>query len=366
MIPFFPLNRLHRKYEMELQEVFTEVLQKGQFILGQQTQLFEEEFAAFCGTKYAIGTGTGLDALLLILKGYIELGKLQAGDEVLVPAHTFFATTLAVKNAGLTPVLVDATPGEFLMTQKSIEASITSKTKAIIPVHLYGQLVDMQMIGNLADKHQWLVIEDAAQAHGAYNQNGNKAGAFGDAAAFSFYPTKNLGALGDGGIVTTSDTPLATIIKSLRNYGATEKYNFEYSGYNSRLDELQAAILRKKLHHLPFENERRRQIAQKYIRGIHHPEIRLPKYDGGENHVFHLFVIQTERRVELQKHLLKCGVETAIHYPIPPHLQKALPEFNHLKFPITEQIHREVLSLPMSPVHTDDEIETVIEILNSF
>jgi dTDP-4-amino-4,6-dideoxygalactose transaminase len=366
MIPFFPLNRLHRKYEMELQEVFTEVLQKGQFILGEQTQLFEEEFASYCGTTYAIGTGTGLDALLLILKGYMELGKLQAGDEVLVPAHTFFATTLAVKNSGLNPVLVDAVPGEFLMTQKSIEASITSKTKAIIPVHLYGQLVDMQMVTDLAKTHDWLVIEDAAQAHGACDQNGRKAGAFGHAAAFSFYPTKNLGALGDGGIVTTSDISLAKILRSLRNYGATEKYNFEYSGYNSRLDELQAAILRKKLHYLSSENVRRRQIAQKYIQGIHHPKIRLPKYDGSENHVFHLFVIQTERREELQNYLLKCGIETAIHYPIPPHLQKALPEFNHLRLPITEQIHREVLSLPMSPVHTDEEIDTVIEILNSF
>jgi len=366
MIPFFPLNRLHRKYEMELQGVFTEVLQQGQFILGEQTRLFEEEFASFCGTKFAIGTGNGLDALVLILKAYIELGKLQPGDEVLVPAHTFFATVLAIQQAGLKPVLLEPGESSYLITSEHIEKCLSPKTKAIVPVHLYGQLVDMQPIQNSAEKHGLLVIEDAAQAHGARDHNNIRAGAFGDAAAFSFYPAKNLGAMGDGGMITTSDGELAAIIKSLRNYGAKEKYIYEYSGANSRLDELQAALLRKKLKHLSSENKRRREIAEIYLNGIHHPEILLPKYKGGESHVFHLFVIQTSRREELQKYLLDCGVETAIHYPIPPHLQKALPELNSLSFPITERLHREVLSLPMSPVHKDEEIERVIDFINNF
>lgn len=365
MIPFMPLSRIHRKYELEFQEAFTEVMQKGQFILGEQVKLFEQEFAAYCGTGHAIGTGNGLDALVLILKGYIKLGKLKPGDEVLVPAHTFFASVLAVYQAGLTPVLVEPGHG-YLIDRTTVASKITSKTRAILPVHLYGELVDMEGLQELISEHNLLVIEDAAQAHGAQNKSGLKAGALGNAAAFSFYPAKNLGAMGDGGMITTSDSELAFVVKSLRNYGARDKYQYAYPGMNSRLDELQAAMLRIKLKHLNADNHRRRQIAMKYLQGIVHPEIQLPVYDGSENHVFHLFVVQYSQRNDLKNYLLQCGVETAIHYPIPPHQQEAFTSLKGQSYPKTERLHQNVLSLPMSPVHTDDEIEAVISYLNSF
>jgi dTDP-4-amino-4,6-dideoxygalactose transaminase len=365
MIPFMPLSRIHRKYELEFQEAFTEVMQKGQFILGEQVKLFEQEFAAYCGTGYAIGTGNGLDALVLILKGYIELGKLKPGDEVLVPAHTFFASVLAVYHAELTPVLVEPGHG-YLIDRTTVASKITSKTRAILPVHLYGELVDMEGLQELISEHNLLVIEDAAQAHGAQNKSGLKAGALGHAAAFSFYPAKNLGAMGDGGMITTSDSELASVVKSIRNYGARDKYQYVYSGINSRLDELQAALLRIKLKHLNADNHRRRQIALKYLQGIVHPEIQLPVYDGSENHVFHLFVVQSSQRNDLKNYLLQCGVETAIHYPIPPHQQEAFNSLKGQSYPKTERLHQNVLSLPMSPVHTDDEIEAVISYINSF
>jgi len=366
MIPFLDLHKINKRFESEFQSGFNSFLDSGYYILGENVTAFENEFAKFCGTKYCIGVGNGLDALRLIIEGYKVLGLLSEKDEVLVASNTYIATILAIKQAGLIPVLVEADIDTYNFNIQHLKSVITSKTKAIMPVHLYGQLSPMEEISNIANEHNLLVIEDAAQAHGAEDVNGIKAGNIGDASGFSFYPTKNLGALGDGGAITTNDEELASIIKKLRNYGSTSKYVNDELGFNSRLDEIQAAFLRKKLPLLDEDNFKRRAIAQKYISEINNVKITLPKYDGSENHVFHLFVVRVEKREEFIKHLVQNGIGYLIHYPIAPHRQKALTEFNHLHFSVTEKIHEEVVSIPMSPMLSNDEVSKVISVLNKY
>ncbi|HEY6144131.1 MAG TPA: DegT/DnrJ/EryC1/StrS family aminotransferase [Flavobacterium sp.] len=366
MIKFLDLKKINETYEADFQEKLKSVLEKGWYILGNEVTVFESNFANYCGTKYCVGVGNGFDALVLIFKAYIQLGKLQKGDEVIVPANTFIASFLAVLQADLIPVLVEPKLETYNINPYLISEKITSKTKAILAVHLYGQLAEMDKINAIAKQHNLLVIEDAAQAHGAILAEAKKSGNLSNAAAFSFYPGKNLGALGDGGAVTTNDDELAKTIQSLRNYGSEAKYQNEYIGVNSRLDELQAAFLNVKLPNLDAENNHRIAIAKRYLAEIKNDKITLPFWDFSENHVFHLFVIRTEKRNELQQYLLDNGIQTMIHYPIPPHKQKAFSSWNDLSFPITEKIHNEILSLPISPVMTDDEVGFVVSILNKY
>lgn len=366
MIKFLDLQKINAAYQKQFQEKMKLVLDKGWFILGDEVHAFEDNYAKYCGTQYCIGVGNGLDALVLIFKAYIQLGKLQKGDEVIVPANTYIASILAILQADLVPVLVEPKLETYNINPDLIQDKITSKTKAILAVHLYGQLAEMEAITAMAKQHNVLVIEDAAQAHGAISKAHVKAGNLSNAAAFSFYPGKNLGALGDAGAVTTNDAALAKVIYSLRNYGSEKKYHNEYIGINSRLDELQAAFLNVKLSNLDTENTTRKAIAKRYLSEINNAKILLPKWDLSDHHVFHLFVIRTENRSELQNYLQQNGIETMIHYPIPPHQQKAMAAWNALSFPITEKIHREVLSLPISPVMTSEEVSLVIQILNKY
>jgi len=365
MIPFLNLTKINQPFEAAFQEKTKQFFEVGWYVLGKEVSAFEAGFASYCGTKYCIGVGNGLDALALIFKGYIELGKLQKGDEVLVPANTYIASILAVLQADLVPVLVEPKLETYTIDPYVIEAKITTKTKAIMPVHLYGQLCEMATINEIAKKHHLLIIEDAAQAHGA-KENRTKAGNFGNAAGFSFYPGKNLGALGDAGAITTNDAALAEVLFSLRNYGSKVKYENEKIGVNSRLDELQAAFLNLKLPYLEAENEFRRRLAKRYLLEINNEKINLPKWDGTENHVFHLFVVRTQNRTALQEYLKSQGIETIIHYPIPPHKQKALFNWNNLSFPITEKIHDEVLSIPLNSSLSEDEIQHIIATLNRY
>lgn len=359
MIKFLDLQKINAQYQEQFQEKLKLVLDKGWFILGNEVKTFETNFASYCDAKHCIGVGNGLDALILILKGYMELGKLQKGDEVIVPANTYIASILAILQADLVPVLVEPNIETYNINPSLIEEKITPKTKAILLVHLYGQLCEMDAINAITIKHDLIVIEDAAQAHGVFKiQNSSK--------AYSFYPSKNLGALGDGGAITTNDDELAKVIFSLRNYGSEKKYHNELLGINSRLDEVQAAFLNVKLPNLDSDNNQRRVIAKRYLSEIKNDKIVLPRVDSIDNHVFHLFVIRTHNRQELQDYLLRNNIETVIHYPIAPHKQKALSSWNNVSFPITEKIHDEVLSLPMSPILTNDEVSFVIEILNKY
>jgi dTDP-4-amino-4,6-dideoxygalactose transaminase len=365
MIQFLNLKKLNQPFEVAFQQKMKQFLDGGWYILGSEVKTFETNFASYCGAKHCIGVGNGLDALVLIFKGYIQLGKLQKGDEVIIPANTYIASVLAVKQADLVPVLVEPRLETYTIDSEKIEAKITPKTKAILPVHLYGQLCEMEVINSIAKKHNLLVIEDAAQAHGA-EWNEIKAGNFGNAAGFSFYPGKNLGALGDAGAITTNDDALAEVLFSMRNYGSKVKYENEIIGVNSRLDELQAAFLNIKLGHLDAENESRRTIAKRYLSEIKNDKIELPLWNQSENHVFHLFVIRTVNRLALQNYLKENGIETMIHYPIPPHKQKALTLWNHLAFPITEKMHEEVLSIPLNSTLRDDEIKHIVSTLNKY
>ena len=302
----------------------------------------------------------------LILEGYKVLGDLSDNDEVLVASNTYIATVIAIKQAGLTPVLVASEDDTFNFNLNELSKSITSKTRVIMPVHLYGQLSPMDAINEIAAKNNLLVIEDAAQAHGAKNTKGQVAGNLGDAAGFSFYPTKNLGALGDAGAITTNNEKLATVIRKLRNYGSSSKYVNEYLGFNSRLDDLQAAFLRIKLPFLDADNNRRREIAKKYLSTINNPKIKLPTYNLDASHVFHLFVIQVSNREEFTKYLSQNQIGFLIHYPIPPHQQEALADYSKYSFPVTEKIHQQVVSIPISPVLNNDHIKKIIEVLNSY
>jgi len=359
MIKFLDLHKVNLPYQAAFQEKMQQLLDKGWFVLGDEVQAFEQQFARYTQSKYCIGVGNGLDAMVLIFKAYIELGLLQKGDEIIVPANTYIASILAVLQAELTPVLVEPDPETFNLNPNEIEAKITAKTKGILVVHLYGQLADMEAIATIGSQHNLLIIEDAAQAHGLPFLRSH-------ARAFSFYPGKNLGALGDAGCITTDDSDLAKVLFALRNYGSEQKYYNEYLGVNSRLDEIQAAFLNVKLPHLDKENAVRKSIAKRYLNEIQNPKIHLPKCDDFEKHVFHLFVIRTANRTELKEYLKQNGVETLIHYPVPPHQQKALSALQSLSFPITEAVHREVLSLPMSPVLTAAEVSHIIQTLNRY
>ena len=388
MIQFLDLKKINEPYEAAFQEKLKLVLESGWYILGNEVKAFETNFAAYCGTKHCIGVGNGFDALVLIFKGYIQLGKLQKGDEVIVPANTYIASILAIIEADLIPVLVEPKLETYNINPDLILEKITSKTKAILVVHLYGQLVEMDKINAIAIQNNLLVIEDSAQAHGAISDfrperqrtgeanqisDFRNAGNLSDAAAFSFYPGKNLGALGDAGAVTTNDDALAKVIQSLRNYGSEKKYHNDCIGVNSRLDELQAAFLNVKLPNLDEENLARKAIAKRYLSEIKNDKITLPTVSlrgTKQSHVFHLFVIRTQNRDELQQYLFENGIQTMIHYPIPPHKQKAFSTetsgWNNLSFPITEKIHNEVLSLPMSPVLTMVEVDFIVSILNQY
>lgn len=365
MIKFLDLQKINAQYHDEFQQKLKLVLDNGWFILGNEVEAFEKSFASYCGRKYCIGVGNGLDAMALIFKAYIQLGVLSKGDEIIVPANTYIASILAILQADLVPILVEPNAKTFNLDPNRIEEKITAKTKGILAVHLYGQLADMDAISVLAEKHNLVVVEDAAQSHGARSQNSVNY-LQSTTQAYSFYPGKNLGALGDAGAVVTNDEQLAKILFSLRNYGSEKKYHNEFIGVNSRLDELQAAFLNVKLPYLNAENERRKAIAKRYLSEIKNNKIQLPFWDLSDNHVFHLFVIQTSDRNDLKRYLEENGIETLIHYPIPPHQQKALAQWNHLSFPITEKIHNEVLSLPMSPILTDEEVELVIHTLNHY
>ncbi|EGR0264297.1 DegT/DnrJ/EryC1/StrS family aminotransferase [Vibrio cholerae] len=370
MIPFLDLKSINEQYQQELKQACARVIDSGWYIQGQELQQFETEFAAYCGTKHAIGVANGLDALILVLRAWKELGQLQEGDEVIVPANTYIASILAITENRLTPVLVEPNPLTYNLCPKNAEAAITSKTRAILPVHLYGQMADMPAIMDIANRHNLLVLEDSAQAHGA-SINGIKAGNWGHASGFSFYPGKNLGALGDAGAVTTSDDELAQTIRALGNYGSHKKYENLYQGVNSRLDEIQAAMLRVKLQHLDTETMLRKEIALSYARGINNPIFSQPISVNStlaslEGHVFHLYVIRTEVREFLQMHLTTKGVQTLVHYPIPPHHQQAYKQWKDQFYSLTESIHQQVVSLPISPVMTEEQVSAVIAACNSF
>ncbi len=372
MIKFLDLQKINAQYATELKQAAAEVIDSGWFLMGEKLSNFEKELAQYVGATHAIGVANGLDALRLILNAYIELGVMSEGDEVIVPANTYIASLLAISDNNLTPVLVEPNSHSFNLDIDLIQKHITPKTKAIMVVHLYGQVCWSDDLVALAKKHNLKIIEDNAQAIGA-EWNGIKTGNLGDAAGFSFYPGKNLGALGDAGAVTTSDPILAEQVRALGNYGSKKKYVNEYQGLNSRLDEIQAAFLSVKLKHIDRENRYRRQLASLYLNGISNPKIQLPvpnngnfKHENNTEHVWHLFVIRTAKRDELQNYLTENGIQTLIHYPIPPNKQLAYAAMNHLDFPITNAIHNEVLSLPISPVTTIEEVQKVIEALNNF
>lgn len=365
MIPFLSLKDVNDSFEPELSARITEVISSGWYLLGRENEAFESEFASFCGTKHCIGVANGLDALILILRAYKELGEMKDGDEIIVPANTYIATILAVSANNLIPVLVEPDINTYLIDPDKIEEKITSRTKGIMPVHLYGQTVDMDRINLIAGKYGLKVIEDSAQAHGAYFGN-KKAGNLGDASGFSFYPGKNLGCLGDGGAVTTNDGILAETVRTLANYGSKMKYVFNYKGSNSRLDEIQAAALRIKLRRLDEDNNARRNIASVYRSQIKNSRIILPETVNENSHVWHIFAVRCLERDSLQNNLKEKNIQTLIHYPVPPHKQDAYKEWNSLSFPITEKIHSEELSLPISPVMTRAQAEEVCTALNSF
>jgi dTDP-4-amino-4,6-dideoxygalactose transaminase len=359
MIEHLNLGRLNAPYQTAMRQAMERVAASGWYVLGREVEAFEEEFARYCGVRHCIGVANGLDALTLILRAY----DFPPGSEVIVPANTYIASVLAVTGAGLRPVLVEPDGATCNLDPALVEQHLTPRTRAILAVHLYGRCADTPRLRGLARQHGLRLIEDAAQAHGA-TRGGHRAGALGDAAGFSFYPTKNLGALGDAGAVTTDDDALAQKIRALRNYGSREKYVNEYPGVNSRLDELQAAILRVKLAHLDDENRRRRHLARRYLEAIRHPIIQLPPADGVDDSAWHLFVIRHPERDRLMRYLAEQGVDTKVHYPIPPHHQDAYPEYRHLRLPLTERLHREVLSLPLHPQLTNAEAEQVVAAVN--
>lgn len=366
MIKFLDLQKVNLLHQQEIEEQLLKSFRSGWYISGKDVALFEEKLAAYIGAKNAIGVANGLDALRLIFKAYLEMGILQPGDEVIVPANTYIASLLAITDNNLIPVLVEPDIDTYNIDIAEIEKSLTPKTKAIMIVHLYGQAVFSNDLKSLAQKHNLKIIEDNAQAIGA-EWNGIKTGNLGDAAGFSFYPGKNLGAIGDAGAITTNDDVLAKTIRALANYGSEQKYVNIYQGLNSRLDEIQAAVLSIKLKYLDTENLLRKDIAQYYIDTIKNSNIILPQLPADKNaHVWHLFVIRTPQRDKLKQYLDEKGIQTLIHYPIPPHQQAAYPQFNDLSLPITEQIHREVLSLPISPVMTTEEIRLIVDLINSY
>ncbi|KZN58234.1 hypothetical protein N473_05695 [Pseudoalteromonas luteoviolacea CPMOR-1] len=365
MIPFLDLKKINDQYKDELNEACRRVIDSGWYIQGKELASFEEQFAQYCGTKYCIGVANGLDALTLTLRAWKELDILAEGDEVIVPANTYIASILSITENDLVPVLVEPDPDTYNLSIEGIKKATTAKTKAILPVHLYGQISPMDEIMSYAHSHNLLVLEDCAQSHGASIDH-KKCGNWGHAGAFSFYPGKNLGALGDAGAITTNDETLATTLKALRNYGSHKKYENLYQGVNSRLDEIQAAMLSVKLKYLDTETKQRQLVAQTYIEGIKNPLIKLPKVAEQAAHVWHLFTIEVEDRDRLVAYLTEKGIQTLVHYPIPPHMQQAYKGMFTGEYPITESIHKNILSLPLSPVISSQEIDSVISALNNY
>lgn len=365
MIEFLSLKKITEKYSDEIHDAVSRVIDSGWYLQGIENEMFEKNYGNFIGTNHCIGVANGLDALRLILKGYIALGIMKEGDEVIVPANTFIASILAITDNGLIPVLLEPNINTFQIDDQKIEAAITKKTKAIMIVHLYGQCAYTDKVGEICEKYNLKLIEDNAQAVGCKYKK-RRTGSLGDAAGHSFYPGKNLGAFGDAGAVTTNDKELAEIVRILANYGSTVKYKFDYRGLNSRLDEIQAAILGVKLKYIEEDNNRRKEVARYYIENIKNEVVMLPDVQDWDAHVFHLFPVLCTQRDKLQQHLKHYGVQTLIHYPIPPHRQIAYKEWNNKTFPVTEKIHAEELSLPISQVITDEELEIVVRAVNSF
>ncbi|HHQ4617386.1 TPA: DegT/DnrJ/EryC1/StrS family aminotransferase [Aeromonas veronii] len=365
MINFLDLKAINNQYQKELKDACARVIDSGWYIMGDELTQFEAEFSSYCGTKHVIGVANGLDALILVLRAWKELGKLKAGDEVIVQANTYIASVLAITENDLVPVLVEPNVETYNLDPELVRAAITPNTKVILPVHLYGQLSPMPELMAIAEEHDLLVLEDCAQAHGA-EINGQRAGNWGDAAGFSFYPGKNLGALGDAGAITTNDDQLAQTLKALRNYGSHKKYENLYQGVNSRLDEIQAAMLRVKLPYLEAETIRRQQIAQAYRSGITNPLVTLPNVIDELAHVWHLFVVRCETREALQAYLMEQGIQTLIHYPVAPHKQQAFKSWNNKELILTERLHNEVLSLPLDPTMNESDVIYVISKVNEF
>ncbi|EIM02652.1 MULTISPECIES: DegT/DnrJ/EryC1/StrS family aminotransferase [Rhodanobacter] len=364
-VPFLSLREVNARYADELKAAAARVIDSGWYVLGDELVAFEREFAGWCGVRHAVGVGNGLDALSLILRGYKELGVLGEGDEVVVPGNTFIASFLAISENRLVPLPVEPDAATFNLDPACVEAAIGPRTRAIMAVHLYGQLADMPALAALARRRGLLLIEDAAQAHGAL-RDGRRAGTFGDAAAFSFFPAKNLGALGDGGAVVTGDVALARRVAALRNYGSEVKYRHLCQGLNSRLDEMQAAMLRVKLKYLDADVAWRRRVAHRYRDGIRHPRIKLPDAVREEQHAWHLFVVRCAERDALQRHLRAHGIQAQVHYPVPAHRQPAYPALRSARLPLTERLCDEVLSLPLGPTLGDDGVARVIDACNAF
>lgn len=361
MIKFLDLEKINNRFRTEIDERFKAILDKGWYLQGEENEKFSQDFAKYCGTKYTVGVANGLDAINLIIRAF----KFNNGDEIIVPANTYIATILAISENNCTPILVEPDINTYNINPDLIEEKITDKTKAIIVVHLYGQAVEMEKIWALAKKYNLKVIEDSAQAHGAFYKD-KRVGNLSDASAFSFYPGKNLGCLGDGGAVTTNDKDLYEKIKAIANYGSDKKYHHIYKGVNSRLDELQAAVLDIKLPHLDNDNSRRREISKYYRENIKNEKIILPKTYDEKSHVWHIFAIRTSNRESLKKHLEDNGIQTNIHYPTPPHKQGAYKEWKNQSYPITEEIHSTIISLPISPVMTNEEVKKVVEVVNNY
>ena len=360
MIKFLDLKAINEQYRIEMEASIKRVLDSGWYLLGKEIESFEKEFSEYCGVKHAVGCANGLDALKLIIRAY----GFGPGDEVIAPANTYIASLISISANGATPVLVEPDINTYLIDPEKIEAAITSRTKAIMVVHLYGRAMDMTRILEIAKRYNLKVIEDSAQAHGAMF-DGKRVGNLGDASGFSFYPGKNLGCLGDGGAVTTNDDELAEKIRALRNYGSDVKYHFPYRGTNSRLDEIQAALLRVKLPHLDNDNAIRRRIAERYCSEIKNPNVILPHLpDDAMQNVWHVFPVRVQNRAGFQQYLSDNGIQTVIHYPIPPHRQPAYVEWHGLTLPITEKIHEEIISLPISPVMAEEEVSKVVDVIN--
>ena len=365
MIPFLDLKKSNQPYNEEINDAVSRVIKSGYFIQGPEVKGFEKEFADYCGVSRCVGVANGLDALSLVLRAWKQMGKLKDNDEVIVPANTYIATVLAITDNNLIPVFVEPSTATCNIDVNLIESAISSKTKVILAVHLYGNIADMDRVSQIAEKYKLLVLEDAAQAHGAEYQ-GVKAGAWGHAAGFSFYPSKNLGALGDAGSVTTSDNELADVVATLANYGSAARYQNSYKGVNSRLDEIQAAILRVKLKGLDADTRLRRSLADNYFNKIKNPFLSTLEQSSDRFNVFHLFPVFSETRDDLQKYLSNKGVGTLIHYPIPIHKQQAYPEYNDLNLPITTMIHDSILSIPLSPCLSHEDSNVIIDILNAY
>lgn len=364
MINYLSLQKVTALHESEITTAVNQVLHSGWYLQGEHIALFEKKYAQYTGTKYCVTCGNGLDALCLILRAYIELGLLKEGDEVIVPANTYIATILSITENHLIPILVEPDINTLEIDEQLIEQAITPRTRAIMLVHLYGRCAYTPFIGDICKRHNLLLLEDNAQAHGCHFGN-KRTGSLGHAAAHSFYPGKNLGTLGDAGAVTTDDEQLAQTIRSLANYGSTRKYEFTFKGKNSRMDEIHAAVLNVKLPYLDKENQRRKQIAKAYLGGINNPHITLIK-DNDRDNVYHIFPILSPSRNRLQQYLKDNGIETMIHYPIPPHQQEAYKEWNEQHYPITEFIHQQELSLPCNPTMTDEEVYQIIDSINMY